>query len=231
MREKSRKFVARLGPDVYNRCGLRISTRGRVVFGAILMDDSFVGLIDGVRRGDADAAARLVREFEPEIRRTIRIHLTDSPLQRVFDSMDICQSVMANFLVRASVGQFELDAPEKVLGLLIKMARNKLTDKARAQKGARRHPGGKQQDDSGALRNVAAADASPSRVLQGQELIGQIKERLTAEEVVLLEHRMQGMEWPEIAAKLDAKPDRLRKQFTRAMDRVVEELKVESWLD
>ena len=194
------------------------------------MDASFAGLIDGVRRGDADAAARLVKEFEPEIRRAIRIHLNDSPLQRLFDSMDICQSVMANFLVRASVGQFELDEPGKVLGLLVKMARNKLTDKARAQQGARRHPGGKQQHDSAAMLNLADPGASPSRMLQGKELLEQIKEHLTTEEAVLLEHRLEGLEWPEIAAKLNAKPDGLRKQFTRAMDRIVDELKVEDWV-
>jgi RNA polymerase sigma factor (sigma-70 family) len=194
------------------------------------MDSSFAELIQGLRQGNADAATRLVREFEPEIRRTIRIHLRDSPLQRQFDSMDICQSVMANFLVRATAGQFDLDNPEKVLGLLITMARNKLTDKARAQKGTRRHPGGKQQEGSAVLRNVADSADSPSCVLQGQELLEQIKQHLTAEEAVLLEYRAQGLEWPEIGDKLKAKPDSLRKQFTRAIDRIVEQLNVESWL-
>ena len=194
------------------------------------MDSSFDELIKGIRSGDAEAATRLVREFEPEIRRTIRIHLHDSPLQRQFDSMDICQSVMANFLVRATAGQFELDRPEKVLGLLITMARNKLTDKARAQKGTRRHPGGKMQEGSAVLKNVPDAADSPSLVLQGQELMEQIKKHLTPEEGVLLEYRAAGLEWPEIAAKLNAKPDGLRKQFTRAIDRIVEQLNVDNWL-
>jgi RNA polymerase sigma-70 factor (ECF subfamily) len=39
--------------------------------------------------------------------------------------MDICQSVLASFFVRAAVGQFELDRPEPLVGLLIGMARNK----------------------------------------------------------------------------------------------------------
>src|SRR5260370_15949539 len=166
------------------------------------MNSSFDELIQGIRPGNADAATRLVREFEPEIRRTIRIHLRDSPLQRQFDSMDICQSVMANFLVRATAGQFDLDKPEKVLGLLITMARNKLTDKARAQKGTRRHPGGKQQEGSAVLRNVADSADSPSCVLQGQELLEQIKQHLTPEEAAHLEYRPPGLELPENAASL-----------------------------
>jgi RNA polymerase sigma-70 factor (ECF subfamily) len=193
------------------------------------MDASFDDLIRGIRQGQADAVTRLVHEFEPEIRRTIRVLLHDSTLQRHFDSMDICQSVMANFLVRASAGQFDLDKPEKVLGLLITMARNKLTDKARAHKGTRRHPGGKQQEGSAVLKNVVDRAGSPSCMLQGQELLEQIKQHLTPAEAVLLEYRAQGLEWPEIAAKVNAKPDSLRKQFTRAMDRIVELLNVESW--
>jgi RNA polymerase sigma-70 factor (ECF subfamily) len=195
------------------------------------MTESFADLIEGIRRGDAEAAARLVREYEPEIRRTIRIRLQGSSLQRTLDSMDICQSVMANFLVRASAGQFELDEPDKVLGLLVQMARNKLTDKARAQKGPRRHPGGKQQEGSAVMGAVADPAASPSRILQGKELLDRIRQHLTAEEATLLEYRAQGLQWPEIAARLNAKPDAVRKQFTRAVDRVVKLLDIESWTE
>src|ERR1019366_10077219 len=131
-------------------------------------------------------AAKLVREYEPEIRRVIRIQLHDSPLQRHFDSMDICQSVMANFFVRASPGQFELQQPKEVLRLLITMARNKLTDKARATRGATRNPGGKQADGSAVLNNVADSGVSPSRVIQGQELLGRIRGQLSPEEAELL---------------------------------------------
>jgi RNA polymerase sigma-70 factor (ECF subfamily) len=194
------------------------------------MDASFDALIQGIRQGNADAATRLVRDFEPEVRRAIRIHLHDSPLQRQLDSMDICQSVLANFFVRASAGQFDLDRPEKVIALLITMARNRLTDKARDYKGPRRHPGGKQQEDSEVFQHLADSGESPSHMLQGQELLEQIKRHLTAEEGVLLDYRAQGLEWPEIAVKLNAKPDGLRKKFTRAMDRIVEHLKVDSWL-
>ena len=193
------------------------------------MDSSFAILIQGIREGDADAAAQLVREYEPEIRRAVRIHLHDSPLQRQFDSMDICQSVLANFFVRAAAGQFDLTQPEKVIGLLVTMARNKLTDKARAHKGARRHPGGEQKEGAEFLQELVDPAVSPSRVLQGQELLEKIKQHLTSEEAVLLEYRAEGLDWPEIGAKLNAKADSLRKQFTRAMDRVVQEMDVEEW--
>ena len=66
--------------------------------------DDFEDLIRRIRMGEAEAAAELVQRFEPEIRREVRIRLTDPKLRRVVDSIDICQSVLGNFLVRAALG-------------------------------------------------------------------------------------------------------------------------------
>ena len=49
----------------------------------------------------------------------------------MFDSMDICQSVLASFFVRAAVGQFDLNEPGQVVQLLVAMAQNKLAQEAR----------------------------------------------------------------------------------------------------
>src|SRR5579885_2113346 len=88
----------------------------------------FHDLIRRVRAGDEAAAAELVRRYEPAIRRAVRIRLADTRLARAFDSMDVCQSVLASFFVRAALGQYELDAPEQLLKLLATMARHKLAD-------------------------------------------------------------------------------------------------------
>src|SRR5436190_14561840 len=98
----------------------------------------FTALIGRVRAGDPEAAAELVRQYEPQIRRIIRLRLTDPRLNRVLDSMDICQSVLANFFVRAAAGQFELDQPEQLLKLLATMARNKLLNQAKRHRTRRR---------------------------------------------------------------------------------------------
>ena len=55
----------------------------------------FQELIERVRGGDGDAATELVRRYEPAIRRVIRLRLTDARLRRAFDSMDVCQSLLA----------------------------------------------------------------------------------------------------------------------------------------
>ena len=62
-------------------------------------------LLGKVRGGDAAAAEELVRTYEPELRRAIRVRLTDARLRRLIDSIDICQSVLAGFFVRTAAGQ------------------------------------------------------------------------------------------------------------------------------
>src|SRR5947199_10307909 len=98
----------------------------------------FRELIGRVRDRDPDAAAELVRRYESAIRRVVRINLRDARMRRIIDSMDICQSVLASFFVRTALGQYELDSPEQLLGLLTTITRNKLTNAAHRMRAARR---------------------------------------------------------------------------------------------
>src|SRR5438094_412274 len=99
-------------------------------------EDTFRDLLRRVRARDEEAAAELVRRYEPAIRVAVRVRLTDSSLRRLFDSLDICQSVLANFFVRAAAGQFDLDRSEQLVKLLVTMARNRLINEAAKQKAA-----------------------------------------------------------------------------------------------
>src|SRR5438445_7210434 len=97
---------------------------------AICEDHSFADFIRRIRAGDPEAAVELIRQFEPVIRLEVRRRLSDPALYRQFDSMDICQSVMLSFFMRARAGQYELDQPQQLLKLLVAMAHNKLADNA-----------------------------------------------------------------------------------------------------
>jgi DNA-directed RNA polymerase specialized sigma24 family protein len=83
---------------------------------------AFEDLIRRVRAGDEAAAAELVRRYETLVRRTVRLRLRDPRLQRLLDSVDICQSVLASFFARAALGQFELNTPQDLCRLLTAMA-------------------------------------------------------------------------------------------------------------
>src|SRR5262245_31987749 len=80
-------------------------------------DPSFQDLLRRVRQRDEQAAAELVRRYEPTIRLAVRVRLTDPRLRRLLDSVDICQSILANFFVRAAAGQFDLERSEQLVKL------------------------------------------------------------------------------------------------------------------
>lgn len=188
---------------------------------------AFHELLERVRAGDQAAAAELVKGFEPELRRIVRVRLTDPRLRRVLDSGDVCQSVLANFFVRVGMGDFDLGEPAHLLNLLVVMARNKLRDKVRRMQAVRRDAGRIEAAPGGNLDGLAGHTPGPERTAAGRDLLARVRGLLSAEERELADQRALGREWPEIAAQLGVPPDGLRKQLTRALDRIVAQLGLE----
>jgi RNA polymerase sigma-70 factor (ECF subfamily) len=184
---------------------------------------AFLDLMNRVRAGDEAAATELVRLYERTIRRTVRIWLVDARMRRVFDSMDICQSVLGSFFVRAALGQFQLDRPEQLVRLLISMARHKLADQVRRQRADCRDNRRLEADDIHS-QSIVAVGATPSRQIAARDLLQEVRIRLSEEERGLADRRALGREWPEIAAELGGNPEALRKKLTRAVNRVAREL-------
>jgi RNA polymerase sigma-70 factor (ECF subfamily) len=185
--------------------------------------DSFIELI---RAGDQDAACELVRRFEGIIRREVRLRLDDRRLLRVFDSIDISQSVLMSFFARASSGQFEIETRDQLIRLLIGMARNKVAFQVRRQHARRR--------DSRMIANervddlpVASTSPGPCELASRVDLINTVRLRLGDEERQLADLRAAGWEWPEIATRLGGSPRARRMQLTRAVHRVVKTLRLD----
>jgi RNA polymerase sigma factor (sigma-70 family) len=190
----------------------------------------FQALMQRVRAGDEAAAAELVQQYEPAIRRTVRIWLVDARLRRMFDSMDICQSVLGSFFIRTALGQYQLDQPEQLIRLLVSMAKNKLADQVRKEQAGRRD---RRRVESGDVHHMGLAgqDPTPSRHAAGRDLLSEIRKRLSEEERQLADQRAQGREWSEIAAQLGGNPEALRKRLTRAVNRVARELGLDGQAD
>jgi RNA polymerase sigma-70 factor (ECF subfamily) len=182
-------------------------------------DSAFRELIRRIRKGDEDAATELVRQYEPEIRRAVRLRLNNPRLGRVLDSMDVCQSVMGRFFVGAAAGQFELEHPGQLLRLLVTMAKNRVIDHAR--KPANR-PESFGADDR--EYQVPGRGDTPSVLIAHKELLAEMRRRLTPAERQLSELRSAGHDWATIAAQLGESPDTLRKRLERAMERVTKDL-------
>jgi RNA polymerase sigma-70 factor (ECF subfamily) len=186
-------------------------------------DNNFADLICRVRAGDPRAAEQLVRDYEPAIRLEVRCRLRDRRLRRAFESMDVCQSVLASFFVRAAAGEYDLGRPDQLRKLLAAMARKKLLFQVRKQRAQRRDV--RRLEPITAEANAAVAGGpSPSRQCEAQDLLHHFHLRLTPQERQLAELRAQGLLWPEIATQVGGTPSGRRKQLTRAIERVAREL-------
>lgn len=190
-----------------------------------LEGEEYADFIRRIRLGDEQAAEELIRRYEPEIRLEIRImlRLRDSRLRRVFDSMDICQSVMASFFLRAAVGEFDLDEPSQLVRLLVGMARNRLAERVRFHQRHRRDVrrlGADGPDEWG----IAAGGESPSEVISRRELLAMFRERLSEDERKVADLRSQGHDWAAVARELGGTAEARRKQLARAVERVGQEL-------
>jgi RNA polymerase sigma factor (sigma-70 family) len=186
----------------------------------------FADLLQRVRGGDSDAAFELVRKYESAIRVAVRTRLSDPKLRRQFDSMDVCQSVLASFFMRAATGQYDLRDPAQLVALLTKMARNKLAMRARHEYRQRRD----------VRRNVqlgeiwsepASPGAEPTRQVVGRDLVDRALGLMDPQVRQMAECRTRGMEWSEIAAQIGGTADARRKQFQRAVDQIAQSLEID----
>jgi RNA polymerase sigma-70 factor (ECF subfamily) len=166
----------------------------------------------------------LVRRYEPLIRRAIRLRIEDSRLNRVFDSMDVSQSVLASFFVRAAIGEYDLENPDQLIRLLVAMARNKLASRVRQEH--------RQQRD---VRRVAVLSTrdfaelvdprpSASEVLSKRELLDRMRAELSEDERRIADLRSEGYGWEEIARELGGSSQARRMQLSRGIDRIVSKL-------
>jgi len=191
-----------------------------------MTETQFAELLARVRSGDPAAAEELVRRYEPMIRLEVRMRLRDPRLRRLFDSLDVCQSVLGSFFVRAAAGQYDLQRPEHVAALLAVMARNKLAAEARKHtrggRDVRKQAGGPVDEFE-----VAGRGPTPSRHVEYRELLDRFRSRLTDYERALADRRAAGRSWGEIAAELGGEPKALGKRLERAVDRVSQELGLE----
>ena len=194
----------------------------------ILSRTNFWELIEQVRAGDEIAATLLVNAFESEIRREVRLRLTDAKLRRVLDSMDICQSVFRSFFAKTALGQINFDHPDQLFRLLTIMARNKVIDQHRAEKSRRPLNGHKLENVDGNFENEPRdSQPSPSEIIHGNELLEKIDQCLSDHEKEIARLRRTGLTWKEIAERTGKTEESVRKRLARASERVLGQLGID----
>jgi RNA polymerase sigma factor (sigma-70 family) len=188
-------------------------------------ENPFVGYVARVRTGDESALEELVARYTPVIRLEARMRLRSPHLRAVLDSMDICQSVLKSFFLRAAAGQFDIDRPEDLRRLLVKMACNKSMEAARREYADRRDA--RRSVEMGDEAHQVAGSEDPVGEVEWGELLLRARQMLSPEEKLIAEGRASGQTWEELATTLGGTPDRLRMQLNRAQSRVAAALGLE----
>ncbi|MGL4424174.1 MAG: RNA polymerase sigma factor [Gemmataceae bacterium] len=178
--------------------------------------DNFVTLLERVRQGDPNAASELVQKYEPVIRSTVRARLTDSRLRRVMDTMDICQSVMAGFFVRAAVGEYDLDEPGDLVRLLVRMTQNKIASQYRYHHRDRRDVSQVKDLGEDGMEQLGGV-LPPDQIAAGREMLNTLRSRLSEEVRAIADARGLGKSWQEVADEFGGTPESRRKQLARAI--------------
>jgi hypothetical protein len=187
----------------------------------------FSDLLERVRHGESDAALELVNRYESTIRVAVRIRLTDPRLRRQFDSMDVCQSVLASFFVHAATGAYVLHEPRQLVALLTKMAQNKLNMRARAQFRHCRSVG-RLSAATVEETNVACSLPGPLQQAASKELLDRTLAMMTPEIRAIAIRRMHDEPWADIASALGGTADGRRKQYVRAVGQIAEGLELDA---
>ena len=188
-------------------------------------DNPFVSYVARLRAGDEAALEELVGRYTPVIKLEARMRLRSPHLRAVLDSMDICQSVLKSFFLRAAAGQFDIDRPEDLRKLLVQMACNKSLEAARREYAQRRDA--RRSVKLGDEAHQVAGGDDPVEQVEWQELMLRGRQMLSPEERRIAEGRAAGQTWDELAAELGKTPDQLRMQLARAQKRVAEALDLE----
>lgn len=155
----------------------------------------------------------------------MRSRTSDPNIWREIDSLDICQSVLVDFITRVRLGEYWLEDDKQLRALLSKMAVNKMLGWRRRIYAARRDAHRRIHDEA-ALDAAADSASTPSQKVQLAELLNEFAKRLTPAERTIAEKRKQGASWEEIASELGGSPNMLRMGFSRSISRISRELEL-----
>ena len=186
-------------------------------------DDTIQEWIRRAESGDQNAATHLVNQYELELRRYIRFRLKDPRLRVLLDSLDISQSVFGRFFLALGEGRVDVTNPRQLTRLLQTMAINRVRDHARRRSAAKRS-GLDDSDGQIPAEEVVDSGPEPAERAMTYEIVDAIRSELNKDECLILDCRIDGRGWGEVAASVGSTPEAVRKRFTRAIDRAAQKL-------
>lgn len=188
--------------------------------------ETFEALLLRVHQGSHEAAWELVERYGEHIRAVVRRRM--HPALRTFlDSDDFVQSVWGS-LVRIGPRLSAIDRPEQLVALLARMARNKVIDEVRRRTGTEKHRVTQQAlpEDSVKAKIVTIhyEQPTPSQYAMARERWEHILKGESQRDIRIVELRLGGSTFAEIATELECNERTVRRTIERLRDRGLADL-------
>ncbi len=183
---------------------------------------NFQELITGVRAGDQTAITEIYDRYKEYIKRVANTKLLSTRMRTLYQSDDIVQTVMKSFLIRfgAPGNQWQLDTPEKLIGLLMTMANNKIADKSRELSSAK-SGGGVEPRSIDAIADPSDQKPTPDDIAANKELASLCWDQFGSDLRALYEMRIDHqMTWSEIGQECFKSGDACRKDYERGLNEI-----------
>jgi DNA-directed RNA polymerase specialized sigma24 family protein len=168
-----------------------------------------------LRTGDAEAVDRLLSDFDPFLRRAIRLRLFDRRTRRIVDTADILQSLLKDFLGRE--GNDGAGASSgRLRGYLTAAAHYKVSSKTRKER--------RRIADLDDVAEPVSSEPPPSMQAEDRDFIDAVRSRLDDGTRRLFDLSQQGRTWRQIANQIGGHPDTLRIQLRRSVAAAIAEI-------
>jgi RNA polymerase sigma-70 factor (ECF subfamily) len=172
------------------------------------MSEELNHLVEQLSGGDMSAAEALYAEIAPFLRLVVRRNLPRR-LRPKFDSVDIVQSVWANFIEGMQAGRWQFASAAQVRAFLLKSARNRLIDRTRQFRVAAQHE--RSLGAAAAVDAWACRDPRPSQHAQASDLWDRLLTACPPEHRELLKMKGEGAPLATIARRTGLHVDSIRR--------------------
>jgi len=181
-----------------------------------MTEAGFQRFIEILRSGDAEAVDRLLSDFDPFLRRAIRLRLFDRRTRRVVDTSDILQSLLKDFLGREQADGAAASS-ERLRAYLTAAAKYKISSKTRKER--------RRIVDLSDVAEPVSAEPPPSQAVEDRDLIDAVRSRLDDANRRLFDLSQHGQTWRQIANDIGGHPDTLRIQLRRSVAAALSEIR------
>jgi DNA-directed RNA polymerase specialized sigma24 family protein len=191
----------------------------------LMSDESLAGLLERIRADDPAAVKVFLDRYGDAIQREVRFCLLDQRLRRVVGESDIFQSVVSGFVRGLQSGRLEVAEPRALLALLRQMTRIRVAFHSRFWSAQRRDLARTEPLPPDTSQASLRVEATAARQVEQSDLLSAVMQRLPARDLEILNWRLEGTSWDDIARRTGASSgEAVRKRHSREIDRVSQEL-------